>query len=274
MGHRFLSCGFEVERSGGLVLVAGMAVVNLYREARWGVEVTSQVIYGWGVEVLEERDGWALVRTHDGYTGWGRRDAFCEAERGGLRVEGVSANVYFEPDVKVRAAMVQVPWEARLVEVAREGGWVRVRLVDGREGFVHAGDVAANAAPLVDVGGMIAVGMRFLGVTYTWGGVSSVGYDCSGFVQMMLRQREIGIPRDAQAQMRWEGFRPVALETVEAGDVVFFGAADDEITHVGMCVGGGEFLHSTTEGRPGVQVSRLGDAPWPERVRCARRLCG
>lgn len=255
------------------MLVAARALVNVYREASEETEVTSQVIYGWGVAVLEEQGEWRLVKMHDGYTGWVRLEDFEEGKEGNLRVEGSSANVYMEKDVKRRAALLHIPWEARLCGVEEEDGWWRVRLADGRNGFVHRGDVAADW-PVVDVEGMLAVGQRFLGVTYTWGGVTSFGYDCSGFVQMLLRQRRISIPRDAQAQARWEGFERVEVGKVNAGDVIFFGASEDEITHVGMCMGAGKFLHDTTEGRPGVQISRLEDEPWTTRVCGARRIRG
>ena len=256
------------------MLVAAQALVNVYAEASEESELTSQVIHGWRVEMLETRGEWGMVRTHDGYTGWVRVAELAEVEgEPGLRVQGFSANVYAEPDVKRRRAKMQLPWEARLWEVPGEGDerWMRVRLADGSEGWVQRGDVASEWLA-VGVQATLAVARRFLGVTYTWGGVSSVGYDCSGFVQMLLRQRGIGIPRDAQAQAGWEGFVEIGLSEVEAGDVVFFGATQDEITHVGMAVGGGEFIHDTTEGRPGVQVSRPAEAPWCERVLCARRV--
>ncbi len=254
------------------MLIAARALVEVFAEASAEAEVTSQVLHGWRVEVLERDGPWGRVRTGDGYSGWVRVEELAEVvAEAGLRVEGLSANVYRKPDVKRRRAMMQVPWEGRLWELGEDGVWMRVRLGDGREGFVHRGDVAREW-PRVGVQEMLAVGQRFLGVTYTWGGVSSFGYDCSGFVQMLMRQRGIGVPRDAQAQARWEGFVSIGVDEAGAGDVLFFGETEDEITHVGMCMGGGTFIHSTTEGKPGVQVSRIAEEPWRTRVCGARRV--
>jgi Cell wall-associated hydrolases (invasion-associated proteins) len=64
---------------------------------------------------------------------------------------------------------------------------------------------------------------RFLELPYTWGGRSSFGYDCSGFVQMLYRQMGIFIPRDAIDQMHWEKFTPIPIEEAQLGDLYFLG---------------------------------------------------
>ncbi len=109
---------------------------------------------------------------------------------------------------------------------------------------------------------------KFLGITYTWGGVSSFGFDCSGFTQMLERQRGIEMPRDADLQAAWSGVIPVEREDLQPGDLLFFGASAAKITHTGMYLGNGEFIHDTTHDHPGVQISRLDDSPgrncwWP-----------
>ena len=68
----------------------------------------------------------------------------------------------------------------------------------------------------------IALARRFLGLTYLWGGRSSLGYDCSGFTQMLVRSRGIIMPRDADLQAAWDGAVAVNRKKLRAGDLLFF----------------------------------------------------
>ena len=105
---------------------------------------------------------------------------------------------------------------------------------------------------------------RFLGMTYTWGGSSSFGYDCSGFTQMLVRSRGIHMPRDADQQAAWNGVVAIERKDLQPGDLLFFGDSDKKITHTGMYIGNGEFIHDTTNTHPMVQISRLDDEPWTQ----------
>ena len=91
---------------------------------------------------------------------------------------------------------------------------------------------------------------------YLWGGTLGPDYDCSGLVQSAYAAASIWLPRDAYLQERF--CRPVAVrpgETglLQAGDLIFFGTAR-RCTHVGLHLGGGRFLHSSSSshGRDGI----------------------
>ena len=89
---------------------------------------------------------------------------------------------------------------------------------------------------------------------------------------MLLRQRGIVLPRDAQAQCDCAGFLAVPFAELLPGDVLFFTEGPPAVTHVGLFLGDGRFIHCTTEGHPGVQVSRLDHLPWRARLCAQRRL--
>ena len=109
-------------------------------------------------------------------------------------------------------------------------------------------------------------------MTYTWGGTSSFGFDCSGFTQMLVRSRGIIMPRDADLQATWQGVIPVDRKHLRRGDLLFFGSAPDHITHTGMFIGHGQFIHDTTNEHPGVQISKLKDQPWTKILVASRRV--
>jgi cell wall-associated NlpC family hydrolase len=73
---------------------------------------------------------------------------------------------------------------------------------------------------------------QYLGVPYVWGGSTPKGFDCSGFVQYVLREHGYNIPRTSKQQSAYG--QSVSLNKVKAGDLVFFGDSKNNISHVGM----------------------------------------
>jgi cell wall-associated NlpC family hydrolase len=209
-----------------------------------------------------------LVRISDGQSGYAKSGK-------AVQVSNMLANLYREPDVTAHRPVIAVPFETHL-EVQKEGTgddarWLEVRLVDGRTAWIQTGDVNADPRPLT-IDESIALGKKFLGVTYLWGGRSSLGYDCSGFTQMLVRRRGITMPRDADLQAAWSGVIPVDRKHLKAGDLLFFGSSSNHITHTGMYIGHGEFIHDTTHGNPGVQISHLKAQPWANLLVASRRV--
>lgn len=264
--------------------VVTVPVANMYSSASEDVDVVSQAILGTNVEVLEQRTDWDKVQTDDQYTGWIRQENMRQLDAGApgyatsgqvARARSLSANLYRETDVTLHRPVVRVPFETQL-EVVEDGKgndsrWLEVRLPDGGTAWIQSGDV--DLAPhKLSIEGSIALGRRFLGLTYTWGGRSSFGYDCSGFTQMLVRSRGIIMPRDADLQAAWTGAVAVNRKKLRAGDLLFFGDSPDHITHTGMYIGHGRFIHDTVHDHPGVQISRLNDQPWTRLLVACRRI--
>jgi gamma-D-glutamyl-L-lysine dipeptidyl-peptidase len=262
--------------------VIAKPVANMYRNPSAESDVVSQALYGTGVFVLKTQPGWINIRTADGYTGWVAASDLKPLSGGSYappakaaRIAELSANVYGEPDVTLRAPVLQLPWEARLETVPDAAKnterWLQVRLVDGQSAWIQRGDVTDDFTPL-SIPKMLELSHKFLGITYTWGGVSSFGFDCSGFTQMLERQRGIEMPRDADLQAAWDRMMPVERRELEPGDLLYFGSSTARITHTGMYLGNGEFIHDTTHDHPGVQISRLDDMPWTKLLVAMRRI--
>lgn len=258
-------------------------VANMFRGPSTDTDVVSQAIYGTNVSLIGENEGWKNVRTPDDYTGWIQSSALrplpqnrAYASSGSIaEVYNRSANIYRETNVTKHAPLLTLPFETRLeVAPADAGGgsnWVKVRLADEKTGWVQSGDILLDPKPL-SIADTIELAKRFLGVTYTWGGTSSFGYDCSGFTQMLIRQRGKIMPRDADKQAAWSGLSAVEREQLQPGDLLFFGRSPDRITHTGMYIGDGKFIHDSTYQRPMVQIGDLSDEHWTKSLVAARRL--
>ncbi len=119
---------------------------------------------------------------------------------------------------------------------------------------------------------LVATARRYLGTRYRYGGSSpSRGFDCSGFVYYLLSRHGIRAPHSAAALFRMG--KPVSRSELRPGDLVFFRntARRRGITHVGIYIGNGKFIHASS-GRRRVTITSLSDPYYAARYAGARRL--
>ncbi len=109
--------------------------------------------------------------------------------------------------------------------------------------------------------------LRFLGTPYVFGGTSTRGFDCSGYVQHVFAMMGVNIPRTADAQY-YAGRKVTG--GMHAGDLVFFQTYEPGPSHVGIYLGRGRFVHASSS--HGVMVSSLGDSYWGPKFIGAKRL--
>jgi gamma-D-glutamyl-L-lysine dipeptidyl-peptidase len=269
--------------AGTSLQVVVVPVANMYSHPSDQSDVVSQAIYGSNVTLIVSQGEWSQIRTEDHYKGWTPSRYLRLVQSGDgyatsgpvVQVESLFANVYREPDVTRHKPVITIPYEVRL-EVTAEGkgaseGWLQVRLPEKRSAWIQSSDVVSNPKPL-SVAESIDLAKRFLGLPYLWGGRTSFGFDCSGFTQMLIRARGFNMPRDADQQAAWKGVTKVDRKDLQPGDLLFFGAAADKITHTGMYIGDGQFIDSTTDGHPVVQISRLDDQQWTASLVACRRV--
>lgn len=274
-----LAAAAQTQAPAPVVMTVIRPVANMYSSATTDVDVVSQAIYGTNVSILETKEGWVRVRTPDDYTGWMETAALRSKPAAGdvkpklVRVTSLFAHIYREPDVTTHQPLITLPFETQLETApppADNSRWLTVRLLDGTQGMIQAGDVSADAK-LLTIDETIALAKRFLGLPYTWGGTSSYGYDCSGFVQMLMRQRGIVIPRDADLQAAWNGFVTVERDQVQPGDLLYFGSAADKVSHTGMYIGDNQFINATTYQHPVVRLDTLSEPRWTRLLVGIRR---
>lgn len=97
---------------------------------------------------------------------------------------------------------------------------------------------------------LVGTARRFLGVPYLWGGEDRDGFDCSGLTMVSYRLNGLNLPRNSRAQ--FAAGRPIERRALQQGDLVFFATQGGRrVTHVGMYLGNGEFIHAP---RPGQTV--------------------
>ena len=114
--------------------------------------------------------------------------------------------------------------------------------------------------PNLPLGQQIAdYGAEFVGIRYVWGGNSpATGFDCSGFTTYVMRQFNINLTRTASGQYKDNGTQ-IQKSDLVPGDLVFFSSNGRTVTHVGIYIGDGKFVHASTP-RTGVIISSLDSA--------------
>lgn len=249
-------------------------VIDMRKHPNDNAEIVSQAYYTEQVNILEETPEWLKIETTvDHYQGWIKNLGICKRSSVFLsnpndivaKVNRCAAHLYGLEDT-IYGPILTVPFDSRLevIEPKDESHsrWIKVGLVDGREAFIQRGDVTLNT-DLLDITKISSLSLNFLNLPYTWGGRSSFGYDCSGFVQMLYRQMGLHLPRDSVDQMKWKKFKSISLGELSPGDLIFFGFDQDKIRHVGLYIGDHKFIHSNvSENAPYIHISCLKDSDW------------
>ncbi|HYK10751.1 MAG TPA: C40 family peptidase [Gemmatimonadales bacterium] len=123
--------------------------------------------------------------------------------------------------------------------------------------------------------GVVQTALDVLGTPYQWGGTAANGFDCSGLIQYAYGQHGVRLPRISRDQAHAGTEVPPVVEALQPGDILLFSASPGAgVTHVGMYVGEGKFIHSASGG---VKISRLDrsdsdGAYWIPRWVGARRI--
>ena len=244
--------------------VINQSVVNVYIQPQEDTEVDSQAIYGNGVVVIEENgNGWSRIRMPDGVEGWVkssqvvRNDSFEQSSS--LRpLKNLFAHIYRVTDTSPYPPLLTIPYGAKikLVETIDRGErWVPIELVTGEEAWIQRGDVdfAPKRKTLEEI---LTFSKKFIALPYTWGGTSSYGFDCSGFVQMLFKEMGLLLPRNSRDQANSPLLIPVSRDDLLAGDLIFFG--ESRITHVGLYLGDDAVIYSGVRGAtPTVMIDYL-----------------
>lgn len=117
---------------------------------------------------------------------------------------------------------------------------------------------------------LAAFAMTLRDVRYRMGGrAPKTGFDCSGFVQYVFA-RTLGIELPDNSASQFRGGAHVTRSELQTGDLVFFHMRGKRISHVGIYLGDGRFIHSPSTGKR-VRVDDLHDAYWSQRYAGAKR---
>lgn len=198
--------------------------------------IVDEVLYGHSVRQLSCHGALCRVVTEGGCVGYAKKEALWDAPplppsafRAAYR-----ADVLKTPDVKAEKLFV-LPRFSLITVLGTCGAFYRVRLLDGREGYVHR----RHLLPPPDKATADAVcdtALSLLGVPYRFGGRSAVALDCSGLVSLSFGFHGVTLPRDTA---KMHSLTEVERSAARRGDLVLFSE------HVGLLLTPTRFLHAS-----------------------------
>ena len=128
-----------------------------------------------------------------------------------------------------------------------------------------------NPAATVSGSEIVSLAQQYLGVPYVYGGSSPSGFDCSGFTMYIFAQVGVKLPHGATSQLSYGA--SVSRSELQPGDLVFFQDYGAVASHVGIYIGGDQFIHASSSSGNSrcVTVSSLAESYYANHYYTARR---
>ena len=109
---------------------------------------------------------------------------------------------------------------------------------------------------------IVKTAKKQLGVKYSFGGTGKKGFDCSGFTMFVFRQNGMNLPRSSSAQYKLG--RKISYRNGKPGDLIFFNINGRGVSHVGIYLGNGKFIHAPSSGKS-IKIASLKINYWKKR---------
>ena len=230
---------------------------------------------GTKVNVVGVSSGWYKV-TYNGKTGYIHPDYITLASSSAgtaiapsntvTSTTGTAGTVKCSSSVNLRSEantsssiLAELKNGTAITVLSTSNGWSKVSYA-GKTGYISADYLVtassgtaispSNTAASVSISAkrqsVLNYAAQFLGVPYVYGGSTPSGFDCSGFTSYVFKNTVGSIPRVAQAQ--YDATTRVSRDDLLPGDLVFFGSSTSSISHVGIYVGGNQFIHAPSTG--------------------------
>lgn len=237
---------------GGVVTASSL---NFRSEASTDATILACVSYNTPIVIMDkENDEWYSV-LHNGVQGY-MNSAYVKASSGLDFSIGdgsvVGDGVRLRESASYESATTTYLYNGeRLSVIGVNGEWYKVSYKGGT-GFVHSDYVRINSTSPASSGdcpgqSIVDWAMEYLGTSYVYGGSSASGFDCSGFTYYLYNNSGYNITRTASSQ--WHDGTQVTKDELMVGDLVFFSSdSSNSIEHVGIYIGDGQFIHSSSGG--------------------------
>jgi hypothetical protein len=239
-----------------------LSVINLRKYPDHRAELVSQSVLGTPVKVLKEEDSWLLIQTPDNYISWTEKSSvalFSVSDHNSWKKS--ERVIYTDPvgwiydEPNGRKTIGDIVGGSILEKAGDSNGYLFVKLPDGRKGVIKKDKTQSfetfcrTSAYSTET--VLSTASALIGIPYLWGGRSSKGTDCSGFVQSVYFLNGLILQRDASLQALHGMVVDITngYNLLEEGDLLFFGSkknGKDHVTHVAIYTGDNEYINASS----------------------------
>lgn len=237
--------------------LVNLSVANVRAKPGDASELVTQVLLGTPLKVLDYSNKWYRVQTPEYYIGYVDAGGLTPINKQELdnwknanrwMFNRISGFIYDAPGYSAQIVSDAVLGDLMVVENSKKD-WLKIRFPDGRTGFVNKKECLQFADWVnlpIRANPILTTASKMMGFPYLWGGTSTKGIDCSGFVKTVFYAQGVILPRDASQQVRYgEPVKFENLDNLQPGDLLFFGRSAGRVTHVGIYISEGNFIHSS-----------------------------
>lgn len=267
--------------------------VNFRANPNTSSKILCQLKKGTRVKVIVSEGEWFKVSYSDA-TGWINDNYVIvrdEKISAGV-VSGSVVNVRRKPDISSEV-LAKLTKGTKVEIFEHSGDWYRISIGEERYGWIHADYVkiqeekVSRGAEVDRVGtadepeqessknedirqNIVEFAKTLLGIKYKYGGNTTKGFDCSGFVSYVFKK--FGITLDRTSAGMGNGGKPVEKSALKPGDLVFFDTNGglNGINHVGIYIGDGKFIHASSYLGRKVTINSLSDKYYSKTYMRAR----
>ena len=196
--------------------ITKVGVGSIHKKPGFYSDCITETAYGESNKILECYKDWIYIEGEDGYKGWINKfygEKSFKKNNPKYYVVYPNHNGLYNPNLPF-------------------GSKVRKKI----KGTIPI-------SKMIGADSIISIASNLLNIPYKWGGKTSLGFDCSGLVQAVLKVCGYNIPRDSYQQRDFLMDYQIELKKTDPGDLHFFGKKG-KTTHVAFSTGGLGILHS------------------------------
>jgi gamma-D-glutamyl-L-lysine dipeptidyl-peptidase len=229
-------------------LITNVSVAGIFSAPTFQSEMITQSLFWEELELIDKKDNWYKVKLFDNYTGWINKFYTIKKNKIDKHATYIETKpfgrIWNKPEINSKP-ILNCTFSNILPAIdtvkLNDLWWHKILLPNLKTGWIQDFGYEKKTSIRETIE---SATKNLLGIPYVWGGRSSFGFDCSGFVQTIFKFCGIHLPRDSKDQFTFDKLKPIENKKNEIGDLIFF-SMDDKINHIGISLGDELFIHSS-----------------------------